>query len=567
MSTHLRSSEQRARGELRIGAWIVSPDLNQIRRDAEVVRIEPKAMAVLLHLAARRGEVASRDELLAAAWPGVVVGDNALTQVVIKLRKALGDTAREPAYIQAISKKGYRLVAPVAEVTAAGGLAPVGAPGPPASRRSRPWRWAGAAAAAVAAIVAGIGMIRSAADEHETGGAPSPPATARLSALPTVTVKPFEATGNDAQELLFARGITADLITDLSKLSGIWVASALPGERPRRDAAGSPPQYLLAGSVQRGGSRLRLHVQLTDAITGRQLWSERFDRDVSDLFAVQDDLVRQVAAALPVKLGEAERLRLAQRYTRNLEAYEHFLRGQAALLVRRAPQNRLAREQYWKAVAADPAFSRAYAGLAMTHALDYQQGWAGDGAASLTRALEFAEKARQMTPEMAEAHWVLAFVHVQRRQHDEALRHLDSALRLNPSYADAYALKGGIYTYIGRPTESVPLLHTALRLNPDAGSLYFLLLGRAYYFLGNSELARINLEQTLLRNAENLEARIYLAASHGLARQREAAVWQADEIRMLEPRFSAQHWLASYPLTDAGQRERLLGALQEIGLR
>jgi len=137
---------------------------------------------------------------------------------------------------------------------------------------------------------------------------------------------------------------------------------------------------------------------------------------------------------------------------------------------------------------------------------------------------------------------------------------------LNPSYADAYALKGGVQTYVGRPAEALPLLRTALRLNPQAGSLYFLLLGRAYYFVGDGEQARINLEQALQRNAENLEARLYLAASYLLARQREPAAWQVDEIRALEPKFSVQSWLASYPLTDAAQKERLARALGELGL-
>ena len=202
----------------------------------------------------------------------------------------------------------------------------------------------------------------------------------------------------------------------------------------------------------------------------------------------------------------------------------------------------------------------------MAYALDYQQGWAADGDSALTRALEFAKTAEQMSPEMPEAHWVLGFVHTQRRQPDEALRHLESALRLNPSYADAYALKGGIYTYIGRPAEGIPLLRTALRLNPDAGSLYFLLLGRAYYFLGDGEQARVNLEHALLRNSENLEARIYLVAAHGLVGARDAAEWQVSEIRTLEPAFNVRTWLASYPMTHAGQKERLVKSLQEIGL-
>jgi DNA-binding winged helix-turn-helix (wHTH) protein/TolB-like protein len=558
--------EPPSRTALQIGEWHVAPDLNQISRGEELVRIEPKAMAVLLHLASRPGEVASRDELLSAVWPDVIVGDNALTQVVIKLRKALGDTARDPTYIQAISKKGYRLIATVDRLNGAEFDHPQIRPAAPPAPRRGTARWAGATLA-VAALAAGATwyLQRERENDAPQRAPDSRVESSRLASLPTVIVKPLEAVGEGSQQALIARAITADLVTDLSKVSGLWVASGLEQPDPLpHGAENTRARYVLSGTVQRDGERLRLHVHLADVVAGRQLWSQRFDRDAKDLFTVQDDLVQSILAVLPVKVSEAETLRLAQRYTRNPEAYEYFLRGQAALLVRRRAPNELAREMYWKAIHSDPAFSRAYAGLAMTYALEYQQGW--DGGSALTRALEFAETAVQMSPEMPEAHWAVGFVHTQRRQHDEALRNLDNALRLNPSYADAYALKGGIYTYIGRPAEGIPLLRTALRLNPDAGSLYFLLLGRAYYFLGDSEQARVNLDHALLRNSENLEARIYLVAVHRLAGERDAADWQVSEIRTLEPAFSVRTWLASYPLTDPRQKERLVKSLQEMGL-
>ncbi len=564
----------------RIGEWRIAPDLNQIARGAEIVRLEPKAMAVLLRLAARPGEVVSRDELLAAVWPNVIVGDNALTQVVIKLRKALGDTAHEPRYIQAISKKGYRLIATVEYELQTPGQAAAEMPAqrlpprparadadpPPTGRGIRSTRavWA-ISATLVMTAAAGTGWWLWQGQAGDVASSAIEPSSVSGDALPLVSVEPFEAVGTEPRHELIARGITADLVTDLSKVSNLRVATGV--EPPStRAALRSQARYVLSGSVQGDHGRLRLHAHLADVVAGRQLWSQRFDRDSTDLFAVQDDLVRSILAVLPVKVSEAETLRLAQRYTRNLEAYEHFLRGQSALLVRSRAQNEIARALYWEAIRTDPSFARAYAGLAMTYALDYQLGWAADGGAALTRALEFAQTAEQMSPEVAETHWVLGFVHTQRRQHDEALRHLDRALRLNPSYADAYALKGGISTYIGRPREAVGLLRTSFRLNPSAGSLYFLLLGRAYYFLGDGEQALVNLEQALLRNPQNLEAHIYLAAVHHLQARLDAAQWEAGEIRALEPAFDVQRWLASYPLTDAAQKARLLQALRLIGL-
>ena len=553
--------------QLWIGEWRIDDTLNQISRRAEVVHLEPKGMAVLLYLARRPGEVLGREELLSAAWPGVIVGDNALTQVIIKLRKALGDTAREPVYIQAISKKGYRLIAQVHRSE----REPPDRPSTPsvqaANASRRAVRWASATLAVAMLIVALAWLMQSERERMASPRGANPAAKASpTAAQPTVIVKPFEAVGAGVQQQLIARAIAADLVTDLSKVAGLWVVSGIETQEALQAGSSAPPRYTLSGTVQQDGERLRLNVLLADAAAGRQLWSERFDRNVKDVFGVQDDLVRSILAVLPVKVSEAETLRLAQRYTRNLDAYEHFLRGQAALLVRRRAQNELARESYWKAIQSDPAFSRAYAGVAMTYALEYQQGWATDGPRSLKRALELAETAVQMSPEMPEAYWVVGFVHTQRRQHDDALRSLDNALRLNPSYADAHALKGGIYTYIGEPAEGVPLLRSALRLNPGSGSLYFLLLGRAYYFSGDTEQAKVNLNQALLRNSENVEARIYLAAAHWSAGERDEARWQANEIRALEPGFDIQVWLATYPMTNAGQKQRLVESLKEIGL-
>ena len=132
-------------------------------------------------------------------------------------------------------------------------------------------------------------------------------------------------------------------------------------------------------------------------------------------------------------------------------------------------------------------------------------------------------------------------------------------------YADAYALMGGIMTYIGRPADGIAPLRSALILNPDAGSLYFLLLGRAYYFLGDLEQARVNLDQALTRNAQNLEARVYLAAVFGQFGDRPAAAWQVDEIRAIEPKFDVRRWLATYPMTDARQKDKLVLALRPLG--
>jgi DNA-binding winged helix-turn-helix (wHTH) protein/TolB-like protein len=529
---------------LQVGDWTVDPPLNQLSAPGKTVKLEPKAMAVLVYLAQRPGDVVSRETLLAAVWPGVVVSDDAVTQVVIKLRKALGDSAESPAYIQTISKRGYRLVAPVRRPEE-----------PPARRKPKRrvlWLAGGGIAAA---ILAGwtLWWIQ---------GRPAQVATldfeAARAAQPTITIRPFEALGGDPEAVLLARGLTADLVTDLSRVMGLSVIGVA--------AQAESSRYLVTGTVQRVDDRLRLHVHLADAQTGRQLWSERFDRPLASFFAVQEELGPKILQILPAKVSEAELRRMAQRHTSNLEAYKYFQRGQAALLVRRKAENEAAREMFRRAIALDASFARAYAALALTYAADYRNHWTADGGAALERAFELARSAHEMNPDIRETYFALAFVHLERREHAQVLRYLETAVQLYPSFADAYAFMGGVKTYMGRPAEAVPLVRTAMRLNPDASYLYFLILGRAYLALGDLEQARVNLEHALQRNPEDLESNIYMAVLHLAAGDKAAASWKADQIRVLQPGFSSRRWLETHPLTDPAQKRKLVQALGELGL-
>jgi DNA-binding winged helix-turn-helix (wHTH) protein/TolB-like protein/Tfp pilus assembly protein PilF len=570
MPADAESAPAPGKERLQVGDWTVEPALNLLSATGRTVKLEPKATAVLVYLADRPGQVVSREALLSAVWSGVVVGDDSLTQVVIKLRKALGDVPETPAYIQTIPKGGYRLIAPVdrSVETSSAPVRPDAESLHPERKRRISWL-AGTGMAALLLAAAGAWWI---AGERPTGVLPDQALMASIEAArtaqPTITIRPFEALGNDPQAVLLAQGITADLVTDLSKVFGLSVIGVplVRGQAGAETPADATPiRYLVSGSVQRIDERLRLHVHLTDAETGKQLWSERFDRALTGLFAIQEELGPKILHELPAKVSEAEMRRVAQRHTRNLEAYEYFQRGQPALLARQEAENETAREMFRRAIALDAAFARAYAGLALTYAADYRNQWTGDGAAALDRAFELARTAHLINPDIPETYWVLAFVHLERRQHQQALQYLETAVRLYPSYADGYALMGGINTYIGRPADSVRLLRTAMRLNPQAGHLYFLNLGRAYLALGDLEQSRVNLEQALARNAVNLEAHVYLAALHVRAGDKAAAAWEAEEIRALQPGFSSRTWLETYPLTDDTQKKMLVQALASLG--
>jgi len=528
------NAEPLAKDALRVGEWAVEPALNQLTAGDRVVKIEPKAMEVLMYLAARPGQVASRDALLSDLWPGVVVGDDALTQVVIKLRKALGETPERTAYIQTIPKRGYRLIAPVSRPGAA------------------PKRLLLAALALAVLFSAGAAWVWLKPDEAgERAAASAEPA------LPTVSVRRFEPVGADPEAALLARGMSADLIADLSRLSGLSVLDASTGS--------AAADYLVTGTVQRAEGRVRVNVFLADARTGKQLWSERFDRERASFFDIQQELGPRIVHTLPAKVSEEELRRIARPHTRNLEAYAHFQRGQAALGARRKAENEVARSAFEKAIALDSGFTRAYAALSTTYVWDFRNQWTAGNTAALARAMALAQTALQMNPDIPEPYYALAFVHMHRRQHEEAIAQMQNALRLAPSYADGYALIAGLHTYMGRPAESVRLLRSALRLNPQGGQLYFLLLGRAYLFLGDLPQARINLEHALARNPENVETLVYLAALHLAARDEKEASWKAEEIRIMQPDFRVRDWLRTYPMRDPGQIAQLEQAMTRLG--
>jgi DNA-binding winged helix-turn-helix (wHTH) protein/TolB-like protein/Tfp pilus assembly protein PilF len=589
------------RERLQIGGWSVDRSANELRRGEETSRIEPKAMDVLLALAARAGEVVSREALLETVWPGVVVGDEALTQTIIKLRKALEDPPRAPIYIETIPKRGYRLIAPVVQSEVApltvdvdtvavleparmpsaappsesmsaqaGASAPASAPvqGPVPVRpsalvgRSTPALRTPAVAAVLLAValVVGVRVAQTWPQQPPLAAVGAAdafnPAAEDNAGIVTVTVLPFVTIGGGAEQDYLAQGIGSDLTTDLSRLPGVRIIDL--ASHASEASLARAVRYVVSGSVQRDAAMLRINVRLADARTHEQLWSQRLERPYGDLLTIQNEISRGLVAQLPREISAAEREDLAKHYTNNPAAYDNFLRAKALFLVRRPAENEQARSYYAKAIEEDPQFARAYAGLAMTYAMDGRYRRSGDPAATLERAEGLANSALQIDPDLPEVYWALGFIHVQSRRYDQAIAALQKATQLNHSYADAYALLGGIYTYTGQAARSIPLLRTALRLNPDGGHLYFLLLGRAYLFENDLEQALINLREAAKRNPEDMEAHIYLAATLVAAGDSSAARLEADEVRSHDPGFSMAAWLEGYPLNHGPYRRRLL---------
>ncbi|MDX2484907.1 MAG: winged helix-turn-helix domain-containing protein [Pseudodonghicola sp.] len=543
-----------ALAEIELDDCVVRPATNEILRGGKTFHLEPKSMEVLSYLIAHSGEVVTRDDLHAWVWPDVHVGDDSLTGAIIKIRRALADDARNPTYIETIPKRGYRLIAPVrtSQPTRATPREP--------SMSSRPRRrWPIAVAGVLIAVVTVAVMVlwRVGPAENDGAGARAQPGDRIV-----VAVAPFVNAGRDGAQDYLARGISETIVNDLAHIPELAIRQY---DSEKTSRAAPDFDYVLEGSVLRSGDTVRITARLVDGTSGQVLDSLRFERSFADLLAIEDEIRDTLLDKLRLGISTAEHSRRAHGYTENIAAYDLFLRAQRDLLIRTQASNRAARSLYQEAIARDPNFARAYGGLALTYAADYRNGWAAERAAALGAALKYAGTALEIAPNLPEQHWVVGYVKTQQRQYDDARAALQKAIDIDAGFADAYALSGGIETYRGTPEQTVPLLRKALRLNPDAGYLYFLLLARAYYFLGDFKQALINLDEANTRNPQNIEVHLYRAATLFRLNRADDAAWEAEEVRSIEPAFRLDTWSASYPMARGKQFDRLLSDLSKAG--
>ncbi|MCP4433563.1 MAG: hypothetical protein GY806_21505, partial [Gammaproteobacteria bacterium] len=316
----------------RVADWQVDPSTCQISQQDKIVKLEPKVMELLVYMAKHPNEVLSRDELLDNVWVGMVVGYEALTNAIIKLRKAFADDARHPRVIETFHKKGYRLVAEVNNEQLLKVENPSPVPDELNSRKALSGLWKlGFALSLVAILGFAIWEIFYRLDSRAKLQL-SP--QLELPDKPSIAVLPFVNTGNNAEHSYFSDGITDDLITDLSNLSGLFVISRnstfqYKGRAVdvRQVASTLGVRYILEGSVRRSGDQVRINTQLIDGSSGGQIWAERYDGDLEDVFELQDRVTEKIINALAMQLTEPERQLLASAETSNPEAYDEFLKG------------------------------------------------------------------------------------------------------------------------------------------------------------------------------------------------------------------------------------------------
>jgi len=395
------------------------------------------------------------------------------------------------------------------------------------------------------------------------------------SEAPSIAVLPFANMSGDPEQEYFSDGISEDVITDLSKIAGLMVIArnssftykgrSVDIREVGRDLG---VRSVLEGSIRRAGNRVRITAQLIDATNGAHLWADRYDRDLTDIFAVQDDVTRRIVDALKVTLSPAEKARLADSGTPNIDAYDCYLRGRELLALN--PKNREKFEQsaklFMRALELDPGYAQAYASLSLAYNLDYQNRWSDDPDNSLQLAKHNAQQAIEKDPKEPLARQVACWAAMFDKDLGRAKSEVDIALSLNPNSSGAYASLGSIHTYSGRPLEAIPALERATRLDPAfrPGHLHF--LGMAYLLAGKYETAVAVLKERILLVPGTDFSRVLMASALGHLGEVDEArrIWR--ELKEINPKYSFREHFARQPFKREEDVQRIAEGLVKAGL-
>jgi adenylate cyclase len=325
-------------------------------------------------------------------------------------------------------------------------------------------------------------------------------------------------------------------------------------------------RFVLEGSVRKAGNRVRITAQLIDAGSGGHLWAERFDRDLTDIFSTQDEVVEKIVGALAVTLTRGEEQRLRRRGTSNVEAYELWLRARELLSRGTRESIARAREMYRRAIEIDLNFAAPHAGLSLAAISDYVSDWALDPAQALDDAEKWARRAVELNDQEPVSHMALGNVLLWRRDHDGALAEFRRMIALDPNFAQGHTVTGLALMYAGRAAEALEPIATAMRLDPHYSPIVLHFLAQANFSLGKYETAARQLVDRIARNPGTDASRMLLASCYGhLGRAEEARAAWAELLRV-NPDFSLMQRARVLPYKDAGDFQRIAEGLAKAGL-
>ena len=435
--------------EFRVGDWLVEPDLNCITRANKKTSVEPKVIEVLAYLADHPGEVLSKDQILHAVWPDTFVSEEVLRYSISELRKAFNDDAKNPHIIQTIARRGYRLIADVSNKSI------------PDSRGS-------------------------------------------------IAVLAFSDMSSAQDQDYFCDGIAEEIINNLTRIRGLRVSSrtssfAFKGKTEDVRSIGKKlgVATVLEGSVRKEGIQIRVTAQLIKTEDGCHLWSERYDRELKDIFAIQDEIARNIAATLKIALTPGESNAIGRAPTTDLEAYDYYLRGKQFFFQYKSKGIEFALKMFTHAIEIDPAFVRAYAGTADCCAFLYM--YAGTHEHHREQADAMSRKALKLDPDSAEAHASRGVACSLNRDYACAEEEFETAIQLDPMLFEAYYFYARVCFAKGELQKTIQMYEKAMDVNPQDYQSP-LLVAQIYDDLGEREKAK----QSRLRGIKAAESRLML---------------------------------------------------------
>jgi len=392
--------------------------------------------------------------------------------------------------------------------------------------------------------------------------------------LPSIAVMPFVNLSGDADQEYFSNGITEEIITSLSKTPKLLVIDrrstlAYKGKTTDLGQIGRElgVQYILTGSVRKAGDRVRVNAQLIHASGGEHLWAERYDRELKDIFALQDEITLSITKALQIKLTEGEQARIFGKGTQNLDAYLKWLQGMDLLIRGRKEDSALARRMFEDAIRSDPDWAQPYFLLGWTYWLESLSGWSSSPKSSFDDAVQLARKSLTMDGSLPGPHGLMSQIYLFERRYDQAIAEAQKAVALAPSLAFAYIWLGSALMYAGKSEEAVRFLEKAIRLNPIPPAYWLRDLGEAYRMTKRYKEAITEFKRALHANPRYLDCHVSMACTYSLMGRRKDSEEAASAVLKIDPGFSVQHYAKSLPYKERDDLNCVIEALCNAGLK
>jgi TolB-like protein/tetratricopeptide (TPR) repeat protein len=509
---------------------ILDTNLRELRRNGQMIAMQPQVFDLLVHLLKYRDRVVSRDDLIALVWGGRIVSDSTLDSRINAARNAIGDNGKEQRLIRTIPRKGIRFVGAVNAPCDAGVASPIDA-------------------------------------DHPRPGLPLPD-------RPAIAVLPFNNMSGDHEQEYFSDGISEDIITALSKLRWFFVIArnssfTYKGKavQMKQIAAELGVRYVVEGSVRRSGDRVRITVQLNDTATGSHIWAERYDRDLTDVFAVQDEITDAIVTAIEPQIYAAENFRSRRKPPNSVDAWDLVMRALSHHWRVTRPDSLAAQALLERAIAIDPHYGQALALFATSHMFGVHLGWT-----DLATAAPIAERAALAAiaadSEDAWAHTALASVYFSTRRLDHSLAEFELALQLNPNFSLAQGYYALALCYSGRWMDAYAATQRAIRQSPrDPSSAIYYGVAAYAQFVGRNYREAIALAQEATRQRGDLTgAYRVLTVAAGMSGQIELARTALQELRRTQPNISLAWIGTQLPWKHDADREHYLEGFRRAGL-